>query len=299
MLWYNVVFFLWMLLHFFCCGLLFLGIKAGLIKVRKLLFLVALFLPFWGELLVLALHFQILGKQVDKSAVGVEKFRVESELYKAIQQDDSRGAAYTVSMEEALIVNTPKERRALIMDILNDNPKTYVEFLKMAGNNEDTEVVHYAVSAMVQISKENDRTLWELEQNYARDPEDLANLTTYCEFLWNCLEQGLMEGQVERMNRNLFDKLIRQKLRLDAGTVTDYLRGIRNNMQRKNYTAAGAMLETAVQRFPRNEDLLILRIQYLADLQRGEELQALLKELDEKNVYLTAKAKEVIAFWKN
>ena len=104
---------------------------------------------------------------------------------------------------------------------------------------------------------------------------------------------------MERMNRNLFDKLIRQKLRLDAGTVTDYLRGIRNNMQRKNYTAAGAMLETAVQRFPRNDDLLILRIQYLADLQRGEELQALLKELDEKNVYLTAKAKEVIAFWKN
>lgn len=299
MLWYNVVFFLGMLLHLLCCLLLFLGVQSGLLKVKKLLLVMAVFLPFWGELLVLVLHFQILCKQTDRSAVGVEKFRVESELYKAIQQDDTRGAASTVSLEEALIVNTPKERRALIMDILNDNPKAYVEFLKMAGNNEDTEVVHYAVSAMVQISKENDQTLWELEQNYVRNPEDLDNLTVYCEFLWYCLEQGLMQGQVERMNRNLFDKLIQKKLRLASGTVTDYLRCIQNNLQRKNYTAAGAVLETAVQRFPRNEDLLIARIQYLADLQRADQIQALLQELDEKNIYLTARAKEVIAFWRD
>lgn len=299
MLWYEVVFLILVLLHLLCCVLIFLGIQFRILKVRKLMVLVALFLPFWGELLVLILHFQILCKQTDRSSVGVEKFQVESELYKGIVQDDNRSSGSTVSMEEALIVNTPKERRALIMDILNDNPKAYVEFLKMAGNNNDTEVVHYAVTAMVQIAKENDQTLWELEQKYIQDPGNLTNLTTYCDFLWHCLEQGLMQGQVEQMNRNLFDTLIRNKIRLAPALLTDYLRCIQNDMALKNYTAASAMLENAGKIWPESEDLLILRIQYLADLQRAEDLQDLLKKLDEKAVYLSAKAKEVIAFWRD
>lgn len=299
MLWYEVVFLILMLLHLLCCVLIFLGIQFRVLKVRKLMVLVALFLPLWGELLVLILHFQILFKQTDRSDVGVEKFQVESELYKGIVQDDNRSSGSTVSMEEALIVNTPKERRALIMDILNDNPKAYVEFLKMAGNNNDTEVVHYAVTAMVQIAKENDQALWELEQKYTQDPENLDNLATYCDFLWHCLEQGLMQGQVEQMNRNLFDTLIRNKIRLGPALLTDYLRCIQNSMALKNYTAASAMLENAGKLWPESEDLLILRIQYLADLQRVEDLQDLLRKLDEKAVYLSAKAKEVIAFWRD
>ena len=299
MLWYNVVFLILVLLHLLCCVLIFLGIQFRILKVRKLMVLVALFLPLWGELLVLILHFQILCKQTDRSNVGVEKFQVESELYKGIVQDDSHSSTSTVSMEEALIVNTPKERRALIMDILNDNPKAYVEFLKMAGNNNDTEVVHYAVTAMVQIAKENDQTLWELEQKYVQDREDLPTLTMYCDFLWHCLEQGRLQGQVEQMNRNLFGTLIRNKIRLAPALLTEYLRCIQNDMALKNYTAASAMLENARKIWPNNEDLLILQIQFFSDLERTEDLQNLLRTLDEKAIYLSAKAKEVIAFWKD
>ncbi|WP_367925102.1 hypothetical protein [uncultured Ruthenibacterium sp.] len=299
MFWYEIVFWVLMLLHLLCCALIYIGIRAGVLKVRRLMALVALLVPFWGEVLVLVLHFQILFKQTDRSEVGVEKFQVDSELYKGIQRDESRVSGSTVSMEEALIVNTPKERRALIMDILNDNPKAYVEFLKMAGNNDDTEVVHYAVTAMVQIAKENDQTLWELEQKYTQNPDDPELLTAYCEFLWRCLEQGLMQGQVERMNRNLFDVLIQKKMGLGPAVAEDYLRCIRNNMELKNYTAAASCMEKAMRFWPRNEEFLIEKIQYLADLERGEELQALLHRLEEKDLYLTAKVKEVIAFWKD
>ena len=65
MLWYNVVFLILVLLHLLCCVLIFLGIQFQILKVRRLMVLVALFLPLWGELLVLILHFQILCKQTD------------------------------------------------------------------------------------------------------------------------------------------------------------------------------------------------------------------------------------------
>lgn len=298
MQWPEIALVVLIVVHIIVCVLIFLGIQFRILKVRKLMFWVALLMPVWGPALVLALHIQIALKQSNKTEVGVEKFQVASELYKGIKQDTSRTPGFTVSMEEALIVNTPKERRSLIMDILNDNPQAYVEFLKMAGNNEDTEVVHYAVTAMVQISKENDQILWELEQKYAQAPNDLDTIMTYCGFLWHCLDQGLMQGQVERMNRNLFDTLIHKKIKLDSPHIADYIRCTKNCMALGNYTEANAMLESAREFWPRSEDLLLLKIQYLADLQRADEIQALLDELEANSAYLSDKAKEAIAFWR-
>jgi hypothetical protein len=297
--WYLWVFFLLLFLHILCCVLIFLGISFKVLKVRKLMFVVALFLPFWGPLLVLILHLQIFFKQTDRLAVGVEKFQVESELLKGISQDENKNIGSTVSMEEALIINSPKERRSLIMDILNDNPKEYVEFLKMAGNNEDTEVVHYAVTAMEQISKENDKTLWEFEQKYSQNREDLSIIRSYSQFLWNCLEQGLMQGYAERMNRQLFDTLIQKAIQLDSPRLTDYIRCIKNAMLLKNYTEASVMLEKARDIFGEREPLVLLQLQYYADMQEPEKIQTFLDKIERENVYISSQGKEVIAFWRD
>ena len=137
-----------------------------------------------------------------------------------------------------------------------------------------------------------------LEQKYAQAPNDLDTIMTYCGFLWHCLDQGLMQGQVERMNRNLFDTLIHKKIKLDSPHIADYIRCIKNCMALGNYTEANAMLESAREFWPRSEELLLLKIQYLADLQRADEIQTLLDELEANSAYLSDKAKEAIAFWR-
>ena len=198
--------------HFIVCLLVFLGIEMNVLKVHRYMFFVVLFLPFWGLLAVLILHFQILFEADDGIDVGVEKLKLESELYKSVTIDDKKNAKNTVPIEEALIINSPKERRTIIMDVLNDNPKEYIEFLQKAGNNEDTEVVHYAVTAMVEIAKENDYLLQDLERQYAANPDDSTVLEKYTEFLWGCLSQNLMQGQVEVLNRELFSTLMQKKI---------------------------------------------------------------------------------------
>ena len=285
-----------LIFHFLICLILLICILTGVLKVHKYMFFVALFLPFWGPLLLLILHFQIFFRADDGKEIDVEKLKLESELYKSITVDDKKVADSTVPIEEALIVNSAQERRSIIMDVLNDNPKEYVEFLQKAGNNDDTEVVHYAVTAMVEISKENDFMLQRFEQQYAANPDDLSVLTQYTDFLWSCLSQNLMQGQVETLNRELFAMLIEKKLRA-GGSVADYSRMITNELKRKNYSAAGKGLQEMERHYATNEEYLLLRLHYLAALGRGADIQQFIRDIENKHMYLSGKTKEELAFW--
>ena len=284
--------------HLLICLLVYLGIEFHILKVHRYMFFVVFFLPFWGLLTLLILHFQILFEADDGIDVGVEKLKLESELYKSVTVDENKNAKNTVPIEEALLINSPKERRTIIMDVLNDNPKEYIEFLQKAGNNEDTEVVHYAVTAMVEISKENDYLLQEYERQYALEPDNLAILEKYTDFLWGCLSQNLMQGQVEVLNRELFSTLVQKKIAA-GGSITDYTKAIENDLKRKNYTLASEYLRQMKEAYPKREEYYLLRLQYLASLGRGEDIKKLLNEIVESHIFLSSKTKEVLAFWEN
>ena len=293
-----MLFIILMAIHIIVCLLLLVGIELNIIKVHRYMFFVALLLPFWGVLVLLMLHFQILFEKDDTIDVGVEKMKLESQLYKSITVDETSIAATTVPIEEALLVNSPRERRSIIMDVLNDNPREYIEFLQKAGNNEDTEVVHYAVTAMVEISKENDYKLQDFERRYQIDPEDDVVLQEYTDFLWNCLSQKLMMGQVEVINRELFSTLMQKKLS-KAPSVEDFSRAIENDLMRKEYSKACDNLAQMKKLYSDREEYYILKLKYLALNGKGYEIKKLIKDIENKEIFLTSKAKEVLAFWQN
>ena len=183
------------------------------------------------------------------------------------------------------------------MDVLNDNPKEYVEFLKKAGNNEDPEVVHYAVTAMVEISKENDYTLQKLSREYSKNPDDISVLTEYCDFLWTVLEQKLLTGQVEIMNRNLFSQLISKKLE-NVESLEDYIRYAENELSLENYTKSCEILSRAEKKYADTEELILIKFKYYSLLKRGDKIKEMISDLQERRVFVSGKVKEAIAFWK-
>ena len=277
------------------CLLILLGTIKGKIKLQKYIFIVALLLPFWGALIVLILHFNLGFDPYDSANVSTNKMRLESELYKNISVDQKRSDK-TVPIEEALLINSAKEKRAIIMDILNENPHDYAELLQKAGNNDDTEVVHYAVTAMVEISKENDYTLQMFEAEYDANPNDINILTRYCDFLWSCLSQNLMQGQVEVMNRALFSKLVREKLEIDKN-LEDYNRLGQNELKSKHLDQVNEVLKVMVKEWPHSEEYILLNIQYLTLMNKGREIKKFINKINSSQIFLSTKTKEVLAFW--
>ena len=100
-------------LHILVCLLIFLGMIFGIIRLQKYMLIVALLLPFWGAIIVLILHFE-LGFAPDSTVnVTTNKMNFESIIYKSVSVDEKRSDR-TVPIEEALLINSAREKRTSI-----------------------------------------------------------------------------------------------------------------------------------------------------------------------------------------
>ena len=284
-----------LLLHAICCVAVWLGIRTQVLKVKKYLMFPVIFVPFWGVLCVLLLHFQICGGADNVRQAGVEKLKVKEELYKNIfvTQDASE---QIVPLEDALLLNQPGVRRKLIMDVLNDDPGEYMELLKKARMNDDVEVVHYAITAMVELSKDYDYRLQQIERRYSRQPEDPAVLAEYCDFLEEYLEQGILEAQMEQLQRRQYIRLLQkrqeQRPKLHTGICLT-----ENLLKLKEYGEAYKELQFMREHWYRREEYWILYVKYCVEQRLGRELAQALAEMKREHIYLSSKGKEALALW--
>ncbi len=113
---------------------------------EEYLILPVIFVPVWGMICVLLLHFQIFFHQDKKREIGIEKMKINEEIYRSIIAPKEESDRNIVPLEEVLLIDEADMRRDLIMNILNDDPENYIDMLKQARMNDDVEVVHYAIT---------------------------------------------------------------------------------------------------------------------------------------------------------
>lgn len=140
----TVVTMLLIVIHVLVCVLMCVLSRFGVLRVEGRLLPFMLLVPLWGPLCVLLLHVGTLIRAGEHTAPGLEQMRVDDEERRSILVEERTDFVNTVPLEEALIVNDSRQRRSLVMSILNDNPSRYIDVLSQARLNEDVEVVHYA-----------------------------------------------------------------------------------------------------------------------------------------------------------
>ena len=209
----------------------------------------------------------------------VEKLRVDDELHRSIRVEDRAGTAATVPLEEALILDTAEQRRKLILSVLTEDPVQYYDLLQQARMNDDSEVVHYAATAMAQISKQADLALQQDARRFADDPNDREVLAAYANALERSLKLGLAQGPREE-GYSLGCRLAEVQLQL------------------QEYEAAEQTLEELVRRWPVRETPWLLRLRSAAARKSGAEVRSILQQMERTQVYLSAAGRQELAFWK-
>lgn len=281
-------------LHLICCAALLLLWRAGLLKASGAWMLIAFFLPFWGELGAAACHIYRTGGR-DGRRTYADEPGTENDVYRnvAVSREEEHGV---IPLEEALRINDSAVKRTMIMDILNEQPEEYVGLLKEARSNEDVEVVHYATTAMSELSKEYDLQLQSMEAEYAARPDDGEVLDRYAQFLEDYLGKGLAQGRFLTMQRVQYGRLLKRQI--ERGEKLDfYLKAVENALELKNYAEASGLLDIMEKKWPDQESVLLERIRCYAEQGGGNEIRRLIGEIERRGIYLTSEGKRIVEFW--
>ena len=253
--------------------------------------------PVWGVAAMLVLEIRTRGDQTVTEEVGIEKLKINDAVYKSILVEDDPMEDQVVPLEEALLINSPVTRRELMMEVMYADPNDYVEQLKEARMNDDTEVVHYAVTALAELQKKYELQFQELEWRLSQDADDGDVIDEYLKVLDRYLSSGIAEGNDRKLKRKIYSRMLGEKLRRKPEKLSLWSEKARTDLEIGAYEEARREIAHILSKWKDQEDGYLLQIQYCAAKKDRQGIDKMLCLIKEREIYLTSKGRKELAFW--
>ncbi len=287
---------LFLLLHLIVCAAIYVMSKAGIFRATQLSIAIVVLVPIWGFLCFVILELKLRFRSDAVKELGLEKLLINDEFHRSILMDENAADASVVPLEEALILNDAFTRRELMMDILYADPGDYVEQLQAARMNDDGEVVHYAVTALVELQKEYDLEFQRLERILALDPDDENTLGEMIRLSERYLSSGLLDGNARNAELYRYSGYLSKRL-LQTRTASLLSKKIDTDLKLGEYDEAHDNIKEFLTEWPDDERGYLYLIRYNAATGNRKGIDDVLRTLDERNVYISPAGREEVRFW--
>ncbi len=215
-----------MLIHLVLALAAFGGLRAGRLHFAPSLLPALFLLPLWGPMFVLVSEMHYLGGEKADEEPESRRFDITDEVYRSINME-SGSVSEVRPIEDVLETGTPMQRRRLLLSVLHSGASPFVRSLKIAGVNDDTEVVHYAVTALVELRSEYAQKLADMEEKYTASPSDVGIISEYAALDEEYIRSGIPEAG-EKAERLAHCRMMLEKVlsyydwqRTERGTVAN------------------------------------------------------------------------------
>ena len=293
----GIVGILLLVIHIIICIVVYLLMRAGILKSTRMIMPLVCMVPAAGLAALLVLEIRSRGKQEILEEVGIEKLKINDEIHRSILMDEDPVEDRIVPLEEALLINEPSARRELMMEIMYANPSDYVEQLKEASLNDDTEVVHYAVTALSELQKEYDLQFQELEWEMRKHPEDTELEDRYISLLSRYLGSGLAEGNARNVKLRYYSDMLGRRLETRQDSLRLYRDKVETDLQIKEYGKAYQVIQEILGRWEKNEAGYLLLLRYYAAMNSRAGIDSVLGMIERKGIYLSPEGRTEVRFW--
>ena len=126
-----------------------------------------------------------------------------------------------------------------MIDVLKDDATRYMDVVKTAVENEDTETSHYAVSAIMEVKRKLALTIRQLSDEFARNPDDIGVACEYRDALKQYMDSGFMDENTLRVYRNKYIDVLRTIISKKDGDIeNDYEEKMLCEIECADYTEA-------------------------------------------------------------
>lgn len=287
-----------LLIHIAVCIILYLFLRIGLLKSSRMVMAIAWFVPVWGPLCILPLELRTRGDTSVSEEIGLEKLKINDEIYRSILKEEGIQEDQIVPLEEALVLNDTGTRRELMMEIMYGDTQMYVRQLQEARMNDDTEVVHYAVTALVELQKEYDLMFQKMDRRIADAPDDDELLDQYLKLMEQYIGTGLLEGNTRTVQMKNYSGLLAKKIRSGKAELPWYLKKIDIDLKLGEYESAYTVIKEVLDQWPRTEAGYLYSIQYFSCVRNRQGIDHVLSLIRRRKIFLSSEGRKTVEFWK-
>lgn len=269
----------------------------------------ALFLPFSGEISCLVMDF-LYRKQRAGARHGNLAAMRRAEVWNHIAPRKTPEPENVIPIEDALALNNAGTKRDVLMQIIMqeqnatarniESSHRYADILTQAMASGDTEVVHYAATAITQMQDAIEAAMYACDQKLADNPDDEETLEAYADLLDRGLRSEVWSGQMLEIQRTHFRQILEKKYRLfhreqdglrlagalmDAGLYGDAWDSLQEmNISRKSAAEL-------------SDEAYLIRLRYAYETREEESFQKLLADKKAASSYQTEQIRSVLQFF--
>lgn len=288
------------ILHIMSIILLLILKKQKKLHIGGSTIVIAALVPVFGLLCIISLEINRRNRFEPQELADLNQMKIEDEIYRSIHviPDDSAGTI--VPVEESLLLNSPAKRRRLLLNVLSLDPSEYVSCLRRAGQNEDTEVVHYAVTGLVELRKDFSERREELEARMKQKEEDPGVLREYIGFQEKYIRSGLPENNELRESLLLYDELLSKAFEDSKSAEERFLlmdKRAKCAMKLGDYEKAESLTDRLILLGPEREEGYLLKLGCCGALRKREETDRVLQMIIDNHVFLSENGRKNVTFW--
>ena len=234
-----------------------------------------------------------------RSSGGDTMMDVISDIKKSIVISDDSSAGNVVPLSEALAINDTKTKRALIIDLLYSNPTDFVQQLFYAKSNGDTEVVHYAATALTEIQKDFDLKMNALLNKKAMYPDDPKLNSDYMNLLEKYIASGLLSGERLKSNLRKYSDLIAAELNKEncKGRWSLINKKANADLQLQDLVALYEDIEYMTKRWPEREGIYIYLLHWAILKKNRTLINDIISQIKKNVEYIPEELKDLMDFW--
>ena len=290
--------YLFVSIHILCLLILAGVVALGRLDLSIAQLVIAALVPVFGPLGLVSIIVNENNQSLRDRVVDVNQMKIEDEIYRSIHLKPDSAAAGILPLEESLLFNSPIKRRQLLLNVLSYDASDYVPSLRLAGINDDTEVVHYAVTALVELRNDYNDRIHDMEQKMEDDDPEV--LRDFIDLEEAYISSELPENGELKDSINRYDSLLLMTA-VDGLTAKEKIALIKkragNAIALRDYKRALSLIEELIKMEPEKEEGYLLKIHCLSALKDRKGIDRVLQMIDDNNVFLTETGRQTLDFW--
>ncbi len=283
------------LVHFFIVALSYLLMRLHVLHIDKQMLVIIACIPIWGLISALIVSFLIRTDRVGRNTKDLEVMHSNMEAGETIVVEAPE-SANVVPLQDALMMNDSATKRSVMLDVLMSDTKDYLPVINEARMNDDVEVVHYATTAMVELSKEYELRLQEYSTEYALDPEKEGLLDKYITFLEQYVSSNMIQGQLLEIQKNTLQQLLMEKVSRDPNPEI-FEKLILALLSSRQLSIADEAINRMEELFPEDDKTFKLRFRYCYMTGAGSKIREMVNQVNNSGRYYSKEIRDMVSLW--